>query len=66
MIHSLPSRRRFPVGARLALGLLAFAMIACGGDGPAAPTDGKKIFYDARRSAHKSLDPPRQFDGASS
>ncbi len=36
----------------------------CGED-EAASNDGKKIFYDARRSAHKSLDPPKQFDGAS-
>ena len=45
-----------------ALGVLSLA--GCGGDEP-APASDKKIFYDARRSAHKSLDPPRQFDGAS-
>ena len=48
---------------------LGFALAGCGEDAeaPAAKPDGdgKKIFYDRRGSAHKNLDPPRQFDSAS-
>ena len=54
----------------------AWALVAalfwagCGGDdaAPRQAGDGSplKVFTDRRGSAHKSLDPPRQFDGASS
>jgi ABC-type transport system substrate-binding protein len=51
---------------------LALACVLAGcGDEPAAPaatgSDGEalKVFYDRRANAHKSLDPPRQFDAAS-
>ncbi|MFP6624315.1 MAG: ABC transporter substrate-binding protein [Myxococcota bacterium] len=48
---------------------LAVTVAACGeGAGtPSAEADREapKIFYDRRGSAHKTLDPPRQFDSAS-
>ena len=48
---------------------LAVTLAGCSEDagGPATGRGGEalKIFYDQRRSAHKSLDPPRQFDSAS-
>jgi ABC-type transport system substrate-binding protein len=50
----------------LALAVLA-ALMGCGDDpGSGSETAETKIFYDQRQSAHKSLDPPRQFDQASS
>ncbi len=51
--------------------ILALAVTLAGcGDDAGAPSAGQggeavKIFYDRRGSAHKSLDPPRQFDSAS-
>ncbi|MEE2673916.1 MAG: ABC transporter substrate-binding protein [Myxococcota bacterium] len=50
--------------------LVIAAMLAGCGDGAGTPTagsdgDGPKIFYDRRGTAHKTLDPPRQFDSAS-
>ena len=48
---------------------LAVTLAGCGEDteAPSAGQGGEavKIFYDQRASAHKSLDPPRQFDAAS-
>jgi len=45
--------------------LAALVSASCGGEPGEAPQS-LKIFSDARRSVHKSLDPPRQFDQASS
>jgi oligopeptide transport system substrate-binding protein len=50
--------------------VLSLAGVGCSGEETSATTaagadSGKKIFYDVRRSAHKSLDPMRQFDQAS-
>ena len=70
-----PSTR--PPFARLARALSLLLAIAlsgaagCGGEESAPAGEGGaradlKVFTDARRSEHKSLDPPRQFDGASS
>ena len=58
-------------GFALAFALVLAAGSGCSGEEPTAQTasdggEAKKIFYDIRRSAHKSLDPPRQFDSASS
>ena len=52
------------------LAALAVTLAGCGDDAgvPSAGQGGEalKIFYNHRASAHKSLDPPRQFDSASS
>ena len=51
--------------------MLALAvMVAACGEGAGTPSaesgaETMKIFYDRRGSAHKTLDPPRQFDSAS-
>jgi ABC-type transport system substrate-binding protein len=58
--------RHLPL-APLALLALFAAPFAAGCGEPQAPTASDlKVFNDARRSVHKSLDPPRQFDQASS
>lgn len=66
--------RKHPVPTRLAAAFLAMALLgACGDDAKkkpdgegAAEAPSKKIFNYVRGSAHKSLDPVKQFDQASS
>jgi len=62
------TRIRFDLPAIAALAILAPALLPGCGDAPTSGADEQalRIFNDARTSAHKSLDPPRQFDQASS
>lgn len=61
-----PISRSVPAAVCAALLLALASAPGCGGERSApSEDDGKKVFYDARRTAHKTLDPPQQFDGAS-
>lgn len=68
-----PGRTPSALGVPLVLALatlstLASPLAGCSGEDEArqaAANAGLKIFYDARATAHKTLDPPRQFDQAS-
>jgi oligopeptide transport system substrate-binding protein len=67
---------RIAAGVAAVLFAALFTVVGCSGEegsstpstseaGARAEAEGKKVFYDRRATAHKSLDPPRQFDSAS-